>query len=328
MLEGFATSTSQWAYRIPFGIQWAFPPFLIALIWFAPESPWWLVRKGKIEEAKRALERLTSRANHDSIPDQLALIRHTNEIEDEQQSGTSYLNCFQGTDLRRTEIVCLTWAAQIWAGTSLAGTPTYFFTQAGLSASNSFKFTAGGLGLACIGTIISWGLLTRFGRRTLYVWGLGILSIVLLITGIIAAAWSGHISSFTQAGFVMLWLFIFYMTVGPVCYPIISETSAVRLRNKSVSLSRISYYISQIIGNTIEPYMINPGEADWHGKTAFFWAGTCFVFFVWAFFRLPETGRRTYEELDILFQARTPARKFSKLNVDAYAAPGERIKED
>jgi len=40
---------------------------------------------------------------------------------------------------------------------------------------------------------------------------------------------------------------------------------------------------------------------------------------VWTFFRLPEVKGRTYEELDILFEDRVSARKFSKTHVDAYA---------
>jgi len=51
----------------------------------------------------------------------------------------------------------------------------------------------------------------------------------------------------------------------------------------------------------------------------FFWAATAFIIMVWTFFRLPEVKGRTYEELDILFEDRVSARKFSKTHVDAYA---------
>ena len=253
------------------------------------DSQQWLVRKGRIDDAENAIKRLSSGLTSTHAEDTIALIRHTNQIEDETNSGTSYWSCFKGVDLRRTEVACMTWAAQIWCGAPLGGTPAYFFTQAGLSASVAFAMSVGGLELACVGTIISWLLIARIGRRTLYVWGLAALFFCMLITGIVAAAApSSNASSFTQAGFVVLWLLIYYLTVGPVCYAIVAEVSAVRLRDKSVCLSRTAYYISQVIGNVIQPQMINPNAADWHGKTAFFWAGTCAVFFIWAFFRLPE----------------------------------------
>lgn len=86
----------------------------------------------------------------------------------------------------------------------------------------------------------------------------------MLITEIVAAAApSSNASSFTQASFVVLWLLIYYLTVGPVCYDIVAEVSAGRLRNKSVcSLSRISCYISQIIRNVVQPQMINAEAAN------------------------------------------------------------------
>lgn len=50
----------------------------------------------------------------------------------------------------------------------------------------------------------------------------------------------------------------------------------------------------------------------------FVWGGTCFMMFVWAFFRLPETWNRSYEELDVLFAKRIPARKFASTEVNLF----------
>lgn len=46
--------------------------------------------------------------------------------------------------------------------------------------------------------------------------------------------------------------------------------------------------------------------------------GSCALCCLWAYFRLPETKDRTYEELDLLFAAKVPARKFATHKVDAY----------
>jgi SP family general alpha glucoside:H+ symporter-like MFS transporter len=74
-----------------------YPPLMIG-IFFAPESPWWLIRKGKIAEARRSLLRLTSaKANPDYNPDEtIDMIRYTTELEQDITAGASYLDCFRG----------------------------------------------------------------------------------------------------------------------------------------------------------------------------------------------------------------------------------------
>ena len=87
--------------------------------------------------------------------------------------------------------------------------------------------------------------------------------------------------------------------MGPICYAIISETSAVRLRAKTVVLARNTYNIVTVVAAVLEPYMMNPTEWNWKGKTAFFWAGTAALVVVWTFFRLPElkVGLLQYSDL-------------------------------
>ncbi|KAH7370843.1 general substrate transporter [Rhexocercosporidium sp. MPI-PUGE-AT-0058] len=317
VLSGFSEGTSQWSYRIPFAIQWAWPIPLFAVLYFAPESPYHHVRRGEYEKAENSVRRLGS-ASHPS--QSVALMIHTNELEKEIDAGTSYLDCFRGIDLRRTEIVCMAFIAQPFCGSAMGGTPTYFFLQAGLPTSISFKMSVGGLGLAAVGTLISWKLLHVFGRRTLYLAGLAGLTAILWIVGFISVGAGNSTGGYyAQATMMLLWLFVYYMTVGPICYAIIGEISSTRLRNKSISLSRSSYYIGQIICNVVNPYMLNPSEGDWKGKTGFFWGGCSFVFFVWTWFRLPESKDRSFEELDLLFAQNVKARDFSKAVVDPYA---------
>ncbi|KFY69324.1 hypothetical protein V496_00326 [Pseudogymnoascus sp. VKM F-4515 (FW-2607)] len=319
--SGFSSNTTQWAYRIPFAIQWVWPIPLFLVLYFAPESPWHLVRAGKYDESQKSVIRLSSSTQKANAKQTVAMMIHTNNLEKDIDAGTSYWDCFKGIDRRRTEIVCMAFAAQPFCGSVMAGTPTYFFVQAGLSNTISFKMSVGGLGLASVGTIISWKLLHSIGRRTLYLWGLGGLTAILWIVGIVSAAAKDSVASnYTQAVMMLLWLLVYYLTVGPICYAIISETSSTRLRNKSVCLSRITYYIAQIISNVVNPYMLNPTAGDWKGKTGFVWGGCAFLFFIWTFFRLPEMKGRTFEELDLLFAMKVKTRDFAKYKVDAYSA--------
>ncbi|KAF4345683.1 maltose permease [Fusarium beomiforme] len=316
---GFSNVIGHWSYRIPFAIQWAWPVPLFVVLFFAPESPWYYVRIGDYQNAEKSIGRLSSSTEPGHAKQALAMMIHTNEIEKSIDHGTSYLDCFRGVDRRRTEIACMAFAAQPFCGSAMGGTPTFFFVQAGLPESISFRMSVGGLGIASVGTIISWWLLP-LGRRTLYLWGLGLLTAVLMTVGFISVgAGDSQGGNYAQASMMLIWLGVYYMTVGPVCYAIISEVSSTRLRNKSVCVSRIAYYIAQIICNVVNPYMLNPTAGNWRGKTGFFWGGWCFVFFIWTFFRLPETKDKTFEELDLLFANKVPTREFARYKVDAYA---------
>jgi len=175
VLKGVSGINDQWAYRIPYALQWVWPVPLIIGIAFAPESPWWLIRKERYEDAKHSLMRLTSRNSpHFNVDERISMMQQTNAFEKSLNEGTSYLDCFKGTDLRRTEIVCMVWLVQSLCGASFMGYSTYFYEQAGLNTSYAFDLSWCQYALGAIGTILSWFLMPRFGRRTLYVWGQGI----------------------------------------------------------------------------------------------------------------------------------------------------------
>jgi SP family general alpha glucoside:H+ symporter-like MFS transporter len=330
VLKGVSEMEGEWAYRIPYGLQWIWPVPLIIGIFFAPESPWWLVRKERYDEAKFMLNRLTSR-NRDTnfnADETISMMKHTNELEKAVSAGGSYLDCFKGTDLRRTEIAAMTWFVQAFCGSSFMGFSTYFFEQAGLDISNAFSMSLGQYSLGAVGVFMAWFLMGRAGRRTLYLWGQVIMCCLLLIIGFIGIA-PGENSGAQWGIGAMLLLFtaVYNSTVGPVCYSLVAEMPSTRLRQKTVVLARNFYNVASIIGNILTPRMLNPGAWNWGAKSAFFWAGTCFACLIWTYFRLPEPKGRTYGELDILFEQRVPARKFAEtivqdLHVDSASEYG------
>jgi MFS transporter, SP family, general alpha glucoside:H+ symporter len=79
------------AFRIPYALQWMWPLPLAVGIYMAPESPWWLVRKGRIEDAKKALLRLTSvnRLSDFDADETVAMIAHTTALEQQMTAGAS-----------------------------------------------------------------------------------------------------------------------------------------------------------------------------------------------------------------------------------------------
>lgn len=319
VIRGLIHNESKWSYRIPFGLQWAFSlPILIGVL-FAPESPWWLVRHEKIGEAKNSLLRLTTKsADPDFNADEtVAMMQHTNEVEKYLNGGgISYLDCFKGTDLRRTEICCMVWCTQALCGSSMTGYAAYFYEQAGFNTANSFNLAVGMYGGAICAGVLAWVGMRRLGRRTLYLGGLVLSLIILSVTGCIGILKETNRTSWALGSMLIVLTAVYDFTVGPVCYVLVAEIPSSRLRVKTVVLARVAYNIISIITNVITPRMLNPSAWDWKGKSCFLFAGTTLVCLAWCWHRLPEPFGLTYMELDILFEKKAKASKFRQFQVN------------
>lgn len=326
VLREMFSRDDEWAYRLPFAIQWVWPvPILIGAL-LAPESPWWLVRHGLPEAAKHSLHRLRKSKDAEvQTLKELAMMQLTDKQEKEHQSGTTYLDCLRGSDLRRTEICCITAACQSLCGSGLIGYSTYFYKTAGLTETGAFSLSIAQSGVGLVGTFISWVLMSYLGRRTLYFGGLLILDLLLLSIGLLSLAPSTTIRAWATGSMLLAYAFFYNSTVGPVCYSLVNELPSTRLRQKTVVLSRISYNICSIFNSIAIPYMLNETAWNWANKTGLFWAGICSLCVVYIWFRLPEPKGRTYAELDTMFEQRLKARRFEKYNTTEKPSANEML---
>lgn len=102
--------------------MWPLP--LIIAAFFCPESPWWLVRRGRRDDAVKSMKALSNNeVNHEEV---VTFIEHTVNLERDLGFGTSYLDCFKGVDRRRTEISVVGWCSQTAVGFIIQGFQTYF----------------------------------------------------------------------------------------------------------------------------------------------------------------------------------------------------------
>lgn len=344
LANGVTAGTSKlhnhWAYSLPFALQWFWCAIIIPGMFFVPESPWWLVRKGRLEDAEATLHRLAS--TKVNISATLAAIRETDRLERELETGSTYWDCFKGSNLRRTEISIGVYTTQVLSGIYLVNYGTYFFTLAGLDTDNAFYMGIGFLAVGFVGTIISWFEIVRFGRRRIYNTGLAVLMVLMFVIGVLDSI-PGRPSGvqWAESALMLVWNFAYDLSVGPICFVIISEVSATRVRSKSIAVATAAQAIAGIVMTVAIPYLISPEQANLQGecceilaaedyrcpltvdsgKLGYFFGGLALLCLAWAWFRLPETMGRTYEELDILFDRKVPARRFKSYYVEG--VPGD-----
>lgn len=122
----------------------------------------------------------------------------------------------------------------------LVGYATYFFELAGLQVEDAFNMGVGFLAVGFVGTLLSWVLLVRFGRRDIYCFGLSLLVLWLLIIGILDCVPNldqhrGII--WAQSSLMLVWNFCYDFSVGPICFVILCEISATKVRSKTIAVA-------------------------------------------------------------------------------------------
>lgn len=370
VLRGCQTLGNDWGWRIPFAIQWTWAPFILIGTYFAPESPWWLVRKSRYEDARQSvLKSTTPQPDIDFHPDRVvAMIKHTNDLEESMHGGVNYLDCLKGVEKRRTLIACVVWLTQAWCGAAMTGFAVQIYREAGLNAENALNMNIGQYALGFVGTIISWFLMRRLGRRTLYVYGLlTLFAFLMVIGGLGVISRENQGAAWALGTLLMVYTLFYNFTVGPVCYAIVAEMPSTRLKIKTVVLARnvynlvghvslsprnIAYYqTGQHFQQHSSPtYVVTHRlELGWNDRfvllvtsdghrpiipsyanlgSGFFYAGLTAILFTFMYFMLPETRNRTYGELDVLFENKVSARKFHKTNVDQFSGHSTEIRMD
>ena len=270
-LKGLLSNTTEWSYRIPFALQWLFPLPIMVGVLFALESPWWLVRHGRFDDAMDSVRRLPTQIRRRRQSRQHCLRHAVDERAGKgNHRGHHFLDCFKGIDLRRTEVACITWACQNMCGSAFMGYSTYFYEAAGLADSNAFTFTMIQYVLGLVGALVAWLFMAHFGRRTLYIAGLTILFFLLIIIGGLGFN-SSKSADWAVGSLLLVFALCYNFTVGPVCYAIVAEISSTRLRQKTVVLARITYNACSLLNNSLLlPLQLNSLAWNWGVKDGLF----------------------------------------------------------
>ncbi|KAL4885970.1 hypothetical protein BJY04DRAFT_205208 [Aspergillus karnatakaensis] len=275
--------TSDLGWRIPIMTQIIPPGLLMFGLLLLPESPTWLLIKGRREDATRAFRRYNGEGFNVEAAMAVAETSIAKEEEAKKvQEGSSWLECFRGTNLRRTIIIVMVYISQQFIGVGfVSGYLTHYFRLAGVNDPLAIGQVANAVQL--FGNICSWPLVDRVGRRPMIVGGSMIMTSLLLVIGGIS-------------------------TIGT--RPALSATVAFMLRQKTYSINMMSSTSVSCLITQVMPYLLNSDQADLGGKICFVFFGASVLMAVYLYFCLPEWKGRNYAEVQEMFEKKIPARQF------------------
>ncbi|EON61169.1 hypothetical protein W97_00381 [Coniosporium apollinis CBS 100218] len=305
-------------WRFPIAFQIIPLLFLFAIVWFFPESPRWLVKAGRDEEARFVLGRLRGEEGNEA-QDEYQDIRNVSELEKTTSHSNSYWAMLtgQGTGKlhigRRVQLVVWLQIMQEWVG--IAGVTIYaptIFSIAGFDSKKSQWISGLNNVFYMFSTLICVFTLDKIGRRNTLYWGSVAQGIAMLLAGgfsrlAIDATDAGNASKASGYGAAAAaMIFIFTSTFGatwltvPWLYP--AEIFPLAVRAKGNAWGVVGWSIGNGWLTLLCPVMFGAiGE-----KTLYIFgiANALSLPMVWALY--PESNQRTLEEMDLLFAADTP----------------------
>lgn len=205
---GFREREDQWAYRATLIIQFIIPVALVAGGFFLPESPRWLVGRGRFEEARVVLHFLRRGTPVEIIDEELDLLVQAEQQDKELYEHTTWLDVFRGANLRRTLIATGVQCLQQGQGSTFIVQYAVVFLQ-NIGITNSFEILCYLYMVNCLASVLAFHFVDRLGRRPLMINGAIILAISMFIVAGLGGYHSGEAwAQKTMLAFLFLWQFV------------------------------------------------------------------------------------------------------------------------
>ena len=283
--------------------------FVMAQVYFCPESPRWLMKKGNYKKAWQSFLKLRTSPIIAARDMYLAHYMSEQEFKASKSLGPlSFLELFTiPRNLRATIASNILMFGQQFCGVNVIA---YYSSSIIKSVAETTELNAllGSWGFGMINflfAIPAWYTIDTFGRRSLLLFTLPFLSVSLLITGF--AFWidkSAHQDA--KLGVVLFGLYffaIFYSPgFGPVPLTYGAEIFPLHLREIGMGLSTAVLWFFNVV-LSITWFRLKDAFKP---QGAFgFYAAWCAILWVLCFLFVPETKALSLEELDLVFNVPT-----------------------
>lgn len=300
---------SDWAWRIPSIVQGALPFFQLLTIYFLPESPRWLVAKGRTEEARKILADYHAGGDHNSplVVFEMAEIEGALTFEGDTVSQNSWLELIRTpANRKRTLIAVLVgWFAQ-WNG---VGIISYYLTLVlntiGITKARDQTLINGILQISnwLAAVFVGALMIDRLGRRTLFLASTaGMFVSYVIWTALSATFVSSRNEEMGKAVVAFIFIFFFFYAIAwaPLLQAYIVEIYPYTLRGRGLSTMYISTFVGLVVGNQVNPIAMK--AIAW--KYYILFCCILAVLFVIIWFLFPETKGHSLEEIREVFEGK------------------------
>ncbi|KAI3545236.1 quinate permease [Colletotrichum abscissum] len=308
------SDSTQTQWIVPLGLQLLPGVLLFFGIFVCPESPRWLAKNDRWEDATRVLVHVRELpADHDYVSTEISDIKR--QVEDGSANRMSksqmFKRLFEKGSRNRIGIGLLLMACQNLTGVNII---TYYspriFETLGITGTSTKLFATGFYGIAkTLGMVIFtvW-LAEKVGRRNGLIWGAFVGSLPMWYIGGFtfladpagqAAAGNTDRNAWGYIAMVCVYLYglIYCATWQGITWLYCSEVFSLDIRMLCVAITTADQWLWSFIVSRTTPYMIT---SLGYGTYMFFGA-LMILMGVWAFFFVPETKGLTLEDMDLLF---------------------------